>query len=460
MIGQPTQAARQHHWRDRLHDPALHLSCLLVLALLAGGGGLGAALRNLAVQLFALLLLGLHGRALLQAARDLPLRTVVLLSATLLLPLVQLVPLPPALWSALPGRELATQSLLLIGRAGEWRPFSLEPSRTAIAFLSLLPVAVAMLLALRLRGPQVLLPLAVVSVIGLLSVILGAVQFSTANEIGAWYAEVQPRALNGFFANRNSSALFLLLAFVLTLALAVLLWLPGAWRYVPLGAAGLMALAVPLTGSRSGLLLLALALPAGLAIYALYAPSPLRPGRRTWRLPALAVATVLAACVLWALSYLPNIAGTLDRFDNPEEVRAEIWEDALVSGQRFWPAGSGIGTFDEVAQVDESLEHITPARSGRAHNDYLELFIESGLAGIVLCLTWIAWVVHTAWHARRGPDRVLAAASSLCLLLIGLQSFVDYPLRSQALLCIAGLAVGLLARASQSARARAASEGA
>src|SRR4051812_9979681 len=66
----------------------------------------------------------------------------VVLGAILLLPLLQLIPLPPQVWHALPGRESARQLDQIMGWRA-WRPLSLDVEGTVRSFLELLiPAAV------------------------------------------------------------------------------------------------------------------------------------------------------------------------------------------------------------------------------------------------------------------------------------------------------------------------------
>jgi hypothetical protein len=68
-----------------------------------------------------------------------------LLAAIVALPLLQLLPLPPSVWQALPGRAVFQQA---VTGAQPWRPMSIEPGATVNAAGSLLiPVAVLVLAA-------------------------------------------------------------------------------------------------------------------------------------------------------------------------------------------------------------------------------------------------------------------------------------------------------------------------
>ena len=104
-----------------------------------------------------------------------------------------------------------------------------------------------------------------------------------------------------------------------------------------------------------------------------------------------------------------------------------------------------MGTFDEVFQVDESLEYISLRRAGRAHNDYIELAVEAGGFGLVVVLGWAAWIAFAAWRAVLTPQRWSALAGTGIFVAMALQSTLDFPLRNQTMLCLAAFALLLIA---------------
>ena len=106
-----TTHIRQSFGRPKAVDPAFGaLAALLLLAVVLGGGGVRYAIANLAVQLAALLVLALRREAILAFLKTAPLALRLLVGASVLLPILQLIPLPPYLWQALPGRDLVAQS--------------------------------------------------------------------------------------------------------------------------------------------------------------------------------------------------------------------------------------------------------------------------------------------------------------------------------------------------------------
>ncbi len=431
----------------------LALLTTLVVAFALGGGGSRQGLANLLVQLTAVAALVPHRSALMQFLRESPLALKMLVGISLLLPLLQIIPLPPGVWQALPGRELAAQSLEVAGESG-WMPFSLDPLRTLLALTALItPVAVLIVGWAVPRDRLVLLGWVVVAC-GIATTLIGLFQIGATDGSGTLYGARNPGdVLLGTFANRNSTGLLLGFA----LALAALLPAPRPHPAVlaaRIGACALLLLTIILTKSRTGIVLAAL--PLGLAaIKVLWSVMRERRAAGTGgarsnhnlaaSLGALALLTIGGGALL--ITAPGPIGEALERFEVKDDPRRYIWDDASYSVSRYWPAGAGMGTFDEVFQVDESLENLTQKTAGRAHNDYLELAIEAGVPGLVLAGLWLMLVGWLTWRARHSSQRWVAWAGSCFLFAVALQSITDYPLRSQTILAFAGFALLLLARA-------------
>jgi O-antigen ligase len=424
----------------RAGSPAVQAGGLLLAGVLFGGGGSAAGLANLVVQLLALAMLAVNGVAVKTFFRSAPRAISVLVAVTLLLPLLQLVPLPPAIWQALPGREFAVQSLELTGGSQVWKPFSLDPNRTAIAFFALLPALAILVLSWQSSAEDRRRLLMLVAACGLLVVLLGAQQLASGNRHLVFYAETLGSPdLQGTFANRNTAGLMLDAALVALVAVFPLRQVRAIWTLGGMATALLLIVGVVLTRSRSSMALLLV--PACLAAWRW-----LRWRRPTWN---RRLAIVIAAAVLVLAGSAALLAGnqrvqrSFARFDAVEdEQRPLIWEDTIVAIGRYMPVGSGIGTFDDVFQADESLENLSYGRAKRAHNDFLEAALESGILGIALAAGWIAAVVRFGVQALRRGGIGLAGVGTFAL--IALQSITDYPLRSQTLLCLAGLMLALL----------------
>ncbi|MFO6446946.1 O-antigen ligase family protein [Erythrobacter sp. NE805] len=444
------------HTADRAG--VLALCILLLVAFACGGGGSRYGLANLVVQLAAIAVLALRYGAAKQFLRDSPWMLRGLIGLTLLLPLAQVVPLPEHLWSALPGHDLVTRAYDAAGEAG-WMTWSVNPWRTALALTATVTPLAVLVGGWTMPRHHLLLVGWMAVALGIVTVLMGLVQLNPAGDNFALFEVREPgEYLLGTFANRNSTGLFL----GFCVGLACLLPAPRPHPAVPwlrLALGLLLVAGVVLTKSRTGLALAAI--PLGLA--ALRGIGWLREQRTAARsdrqggggavLGTLG-ALVLGVAVIGGLFVLApgRVGETLERFQAKDDPRRFIWEDALFAGERYWPAGAGIGTFDEVFQIDESLENVTLRTAGRAHNDYLELVMEAGLPGLVLAALWLAGCLALAWRARRSQLAWPGWAGGGFLLAIALQSITDYPLRNQTILAFAGLALLLLARAGANRR--------
>jgi hypothetical protein len=116
------------------------------------------------------------------------------------------------------------------------------------------------------------------------------------------------------------------------------------------------------------------------------------------------------------------------------------------------PFGSGMGTFVPVyAMFERPGDVLANVYANRAHNDLLELWLESGVLGIALMGIFAAWFIAVSLKIwRRSPegagtiDASLARAATLIILLLVAHSFVDYPLRTGAMMAIMAFACALL----------------
>ncbi|WP_161782167.1 O-antigen ligase family protein [Erythrobacter longus] len=405
------------------------------------------------VQLTAIGALAFHRDAFLKFWLEAPFALKLLASASVLLPALFLIPLPPQVWTALPGRELVAQSLELAGGIG-WTTASVDPVRTLLAITALItPLAV---LFIGWKAPRAhLITLGwVVVILGLANVAVGIFQVLSNGATGLFYPEIpMPGILFGAFANRNTAGLFL----VACLTFAALLPAPPQAGQAALPARIIICLlllvAILLTRSRTSLVIAFLPI-AALCLRVLRqkisTPRKGQRGNETRKWATLAAVVLTLGAVASVGVMVPGRLGdVIERFQSDRtDARTYIWEDASYSASRYWPVGSGMGTFDDVFQTDESLENITQRRAGRAHNDYLEVAIEAGAPGLLLITGWLALLAWLSWQARGREDRWIAWSGSITLVALALQSVTDYPLRNQTMLAIAGFALVVLVRFS------------
>lgn len=418
------------------------------MAIVFGGGGAANGLGNLVVQLGALAVLAIHRKSVEDFLLNAPMMLRVLALASMAVPLLQLVPLPAQLWSALPRRELVSEALMVAGEpAGMWRPFSVHLARTLVAFIGTLAPFTMIVLVSGIGREVAGRLLLVFGVMAFICALLGFVQISQANDFAMPYDGVEGTiVLYSLFANRNSAGVFFVLG-CMALIVAPAPRQNALWQSARVVVFGVVAIATILTQSRSATALLGLTLIFALARFI----TQRRRGRGNARLSGgarrtlpFAIAMLIGALVLASALFAGRAQLTFDRYDHMEDARPQIWEDALYTARQFWPLGSGMGTFDEVFQLDESLEYLDPPLAGRAHNDFIEVAIEAGAIGLALIALWLVWIVAAAFRARSSAWRWYGWASAAGLVVIALQSLTDYPLRSQTLLCVAGMLAGIL----------------
>jgi O-antigen ligase len=131
---------------------------------------------------------------------------------------------------------------------------------------------------------------------------------------------------------------------------------------------------------------------------------------------------------------------------NAVQSRVEILSTTSHAVRDFMPFGSGLGSFRQVYPLYESWTDIPSTIVIHVHNDYAEVALELGIAGVVLMLAFLAWwalAVARIWRtAEAGPFARAAAIASAAVLI---HSLVDFPLRTAAIAACFGMCVALLA---------------
>lgn len=430
---------------------ALLAAGYVALAIALGGGGSPAPLPEAILEIVAALI----ALALIAAPpvprylEQVPRSAWVIAALVAIVPLLQLVPLPPAVWQALPARDVQTQALALIGAEDTWRPWSLAPSRTLASLLSLGPPLLVLLTASALDQPGRTWLIRTIAAMTLATLLLGAMQLSAGDDSPVHLYGMNSPMLAGFQANHNSTADVLLIG-MMAVPLVVFDLVErnivpnrsGPVLSLSAAAVALVALGVVLTASRMGILLMPVALAAILWM--------LRPWLRLRTRHLAYGSAITAGLVVLSLFMVrgnPVLAAVLGRFDFSKELRPQLWVDGAYIAQKYFPFGVGMGDFVPAFIADERIESIWPSLPNRAHNDYLELAVEAGIAGMA-ALSAISWILIREFRRRlrdeagaRAATTVFAGAS---LLIIALHSLVDYPFRSMALACLGAVCAGLL----------------
>ncbi|HZH05638.1 MAG TPA: O-antigen ligase family protein, partial [Lautropia sp.] len=387
-----------------------------------------------------------------------PARTLLILLAALLIFVgLQLVPLPPALWTSLPGRERIAEGFEMLGQPLPWLPLSLSPNGTLAALLWLLP-AIAALLGIVLLGAYRASILAWTLIgITMVSVMVAAMQVAGGSANPLYFYLVTNYGMGvGFFANSNHQATLLLCA----LPFAAALYANRGKSRSAKGGSGLMvaligvalivAVGLAINGSLAG---------AGLGVAVALASILLLRYRSTkppaWT-PIAAAAALIGAVALAFLG--PTSGGALIKeLKFSSTSRQTMVETTLEAATGHLPFGSGVGTFASVYRTYENPAEVTSTWVNHAHSDFAEIFLETGIPGILLMIAFFAWWgrrAYTVWAEAERPD-AFARAGVIASAAVIAHSLVDYPLRTAAISTLFAICLALMAQPRPAHRARA-----
>lgn len=426
----------------------LTLCGFLILVFLIGGGARGdieslALLRPVAVLVCAFALTTMRRHHLRTSWP-----AFALLGAAFALVLLHLLPLPPALWQALPGRETITQIAQVSDAANVWRPLSMAPDATRNALYSLFVPLAVLLLGVQLSQEERFRLLPLMIALGALSGLIGLLQVAGPTGGPLYFYDItNGDSAVGLFANRNHASVFLGCLFPMLAIYASAetrtreQFRLRTWLVVSLGA--LLVPLILVAGSRTGLFTGLL----GLLSIPLLVRSQ-RAGTLGSKVPArsLLLFATGAICVagLGLLFTLLSKDRAIDRLltsDTGGDRRFEIWGPVTEMARQYQPLGSGIGSYVEVFQLGEPRSILTLNYSNHAHNDLLETWLTGGvpaLALLAVAILLLAWRALHLWRRRTNGSRRIGYArmASVVVALLLLASLSDYPLRVPSIMCL------------------------
>jgi O-antigen ligase len=429
----------------------------LVCCLLLGGGTRAGFLSDTALQLLCipLLLAGLWRLGDVTPTRQMRWALAFCLLC-IFVPLLQLIPLPPAIWTALPARKSEVAPFALLGRDLPRMPISVSPTATWLSLISLVPPLAIFLGTLLVGYRERRILSLVVLAVGIASVFLGLAQIAQgpASSLRPFVYTNDTEAV-GFFANRNHFAalLYSLTLFAAAWAVSVTFggrdWQRHGSKIVAIVASFTLLVALiaaqTMARSRAGLGLTIVALLGAFALA--YVGSPQERDRKA--APNLLGAAIALALVFGIQFALYRI---LERFalDPLEDGRVAFARVTTRAAKEFVPLGSGVGTFVPVyAGLERPQDTFADTYANRAHDDFLEGFLESGVVGLVLLALFLAWFVLRSTKIWRRMeilqiDQLLARAATIMIGLLIAHSLTDYPLRTAAMMAVFAFACALL----------------
>ncbi len=385
-------------------------------------------------------------------------------TALLVLMVLQLIPLPPSVWTALPERQIFADIADIAGIEQPWRPLTLSPSKTLNSLFALAVPIAAMMLYLNLdheyrrRAVPMLIVLCSISALWAIFQVIGPARgplyIYRITNFGAGV---------GLFANRNHQAV------MLASTIVMLGWYAGSLKstsrhavlkfYASVAAILVLVPLIFITGSRAGLLLMLPALV--LALFLIYsggyypgkASRKRRPnsskfsllsGRRL--MLAIGIVTISGMAISSILLSRSLAFDRLFRGGDVEELRWQLLPTLFTMLKDYMPWGSGFGSFEYVYKIYETQELLRPTYLNQAHNDWLQFPIEGGIAALLIAICAIVWFFRRLWvmakngrSSNRAKYGVLMCLAVILFLLAA--SIGDYPLRVPAIIAMFALLV-------------------
>lgn len=368
-------------------------------------------------------------------------RLLLLAAIGVLVVIIQLIPLPQSIW-AHGVRSRIVDGFAILGEPVPSVPISLTPYESFSTLLCLIPPLALFCAIVRLKAYRPAWLAAALLTGTLAGVLLGALQVAAPNSPWYLYPETNRGFAVGFFANADHMAnlLVITLPFVAALAAARSRAMQrySALLIVLAAASVVLLVGLLLNGSLAGY---TLAVPVIAASLLIILPSAKR--LRT------IVAFVGAFSIIGAVGALAtsSIGGTRigQHASSSVQSRKQILATTSRAIADYMPLGSGLGSFLSVYRTYESPDIVADEYVIHAHNDYAELVLELGAAGIVLILLFLAWwvtAVLAVWRGSSASHFAFAASISSAALLV--HSLVDFPLRTAALSASFAMCLALL----------------
>lgn len=359
-------------------------------------------------------------------------------------PLLQLVPLPPALWQMLPGRELAMATLAAVDRSQDWRPLTLAVEPTLRTLLMTVWLTGLLLALLQLSTTELRRIFVLLLGLGLLNVAIGVVQVLSGNTMLQLYGGLHSPFLNGLFANKNHTGLFIAMTFLIGFAA---LFGERGWerRRMTLAVPVALVLFVSLiaTFSRAGVIF---------GIMSLGFLTFLAAGKRSSpKVRYMALALPAVGIALFAVIVSTDlVTRALSRFGGVnDDLRWSFWQWSWPLVVAHFPVGGGIGSFTALFPPHEQLAWVKPTFVNHVHSDYIEQLLELGIAAPllwILVLIALTGPVRAAWAVRDEQAGRLALIGAAMLFLVAVHSAFDYPLRRPAIPATCMVALAALLR--------------
>ena len=413
------------------------LSFFLVLCLTLGGTSQNIVTPKLPLYLYSLFMIGISMNALNKDSRLWQLKPILLIWIVFFFThMLYLIPLPPSLWGSLGGREIIRHGFEILEVSLPWLPISVTPEKTLFSLFDFLPILAIILMigtVVSSREFRFTLWTLGVSVIGL--AILGLLQVSGSFPGLYFYEFTDTGSAVGVFSNANHYGVLLLMCIPLIVFLADYHRENANFRvnitYAFCVVAVLSAvLGIGLSGSLSGYLLFIPVFAMALFLWT--------SGEKLKYIYLIGIVISFLGFLLFDIFLWNDLHSEItDKFTSTDKMsRTIMFENSYEIGKTYFPFGSGPGSFSDSYRLIEETTRLTVPH---AHNDYIELFVEFGILGLIgisLTILWLTKLIFTSFSAKRRHSNLAKyLAISICLVVV--HSLIDYPLRTIAIMALA-----------------------
>lgn len=390
---------------------------------------------------------------LFTAPCPLPLAPCLLFLLLIILVLFQMLPLPEVLLKAISPSGLATYRDFVNAPVGMYHPISLSPDATRQELFRVLSYsAVFFVIISHYRTKdQVYSLVRTILLMGGFLVIFAVVQKATWNGRIFWMYPIDETLSIGYiwgpYINRNHFAGYMEMA--IPLGMGLLLYLAprvSSLPDTPFGAKLARFMAGETIMPYSLVFVLVLMMAAALfgtfsrgGILA-FVCSSLFFARITYQRRSLKRKTellTLLACTIVIFVVIAAWDRIEDRFSDLEEdhvSRLGVWKDSLGIVHDYPLIGTGLGTFEKAFM----RYHTGKPRSlfDHAHNDYIEIITDMGIAGFALC-SWLAILffhhIFRRWRSKQSMfGKCIGAGGLTSCVAIAVHSFTDFNLHIPA----------------------------
>lgn len=352
---------------------------------------------------------------------------------------------------------------------GSSTPLSLDPYSTRLVLVQIgsLFVYFAATLVFIDTPRRLRILVRTILIFGFCLAVFGLTQSFTSPTKVYWLRDLKESTAFGPFINRHHFAGYMEMTIALPLGLLFSSTIETEKQILYLFAAGLMGVALVMTGSRGGII----SLVAEIIFFVIVTGVVRRPSRRrkerTSRFRSVAIRVGMALALIVGLVVGVMLLGgemSLNRLvdsvntDDPTTGRAHFWSVTLSIIKAHPLLGTGLGAFGVIYTGFDSRNGLF--RLEQAHNDYLQILSDAGIVGAVLALLFVALLFGKAIKRVKSSDDfrrgITIGAAGGCFAVL-VHSFFDFTLHttSNALLfLVLALLATIDARVEQPAKKR------